>query len=112
MQNTLSEKCQARLPLRTVNTRVEDPITYSRGIISAGDYVALQLIDNGPGISEDIIDKIFVPGFTTKGKKGTGLGLANVLSFVQESEGHITVQSTVGDGAMFSIYFRRVAVRD
>ena len=57
----------------------------------------IRVIDNGPGVSEENIDKIFDPFFTTKDKtRGTGLGLSIVQGIVEDHLGQITVYSTPG----------------
>ena len=72
-----------------------------------GYYYKLEIKDEGSGISEEIMDKIFNPFFTTKTKqKGTGLGLATVLSTVLEHEGLITVSTKKGVGSKFTLYFK------
>ena len=72
-----------------------------------GFYYKLEIKDEGTGISEEIMDKIFNPFFTTKVKqKGTGLGLSTVLSTILEHEGMITVSSKKGIGSKFTLYFK------
>ena len=72
-----------------------------------GYYYKLEIKDEGVGISDEIMDKIFNPFFTTKTKqKGTGLGLATVLSTILEHEGLITVSSKKGVGSKFTLYFK------
>ena len=74
-----------------------------------GFYYKLEIKDEGSGISDEILDKIFNPFFSTKGKqKGTGLGLATVLSTVLEHEGIITVSTKKGIGSKFTLYFKAI----
>jgi signal transduction histidine kinase len=63
--------------------------------------------DNGPGIAEEILPKIFQPYFSTKGARhGTGLGLNIVQRLVREAQGALHVHTRVGDGTAFTIYLR------
>ncbi|NRA55126.1 MAG: PAS domain-containing protein [Gammaproteobacteria bacterium] len=73
--------------------------------VKAGEFVLLSIEDNGKGMTEDIKDKIFEPFFSTKGKQGTGLGLAQVYSFIRSSAGAITVYSELDKGTQFLLYF-------
>lgn len=71
----------------------------------AGDQVVISFIDNGKGIPEDIIHRIYDPFFTTKPVgSGTGLGLSLSYNIVQKHGGRIQVQSTLGQGTRFDIY--------
>jgi signal transduction histidine kinase len=64
---------------------------------------AVTISDNGPGIPEDNIDKIFEPFFSTKEEYGTGLGLSITYGIVHKLGGSIEVQSAVGEGASFTV---------
>ena len=68
-----------------------------------GDYIRIAIRDEGTGISEDCIKRIFDPYFTTK-PKGNGLGLATTYSIVKNHNGLITVESKVHFGSTFTIY--------
>ena len=67
------------------------------------EYVEIQVIDNGCGIPKTQIPKLFEPFSTTKGQKGTGLGLAVTWGIVDNHNGTITVESEVGVGTTFII---------
>jgi two-component system cell cycle sensor histidine kinase/response regulator CckA len=71
--------------------------------LPAGNYVEFEVRDNGSGIPPENLQKIFDPFFTTK-KHGTGLGLSTVLSIVQQHGGQIGVDSTVGQGTVFTVF--------
>lgn len=65
--------------------------------------VRIAVIDNGPGIPPENIEKIFEPFFSTKGVRGTGLGLAVTRRVIDEHGGRITVESVEGKGATFTV---------
>jgi signal transduction histidine kinase len=69
----------------------------------AGDFVRLEVEDNGSGIPQDVLGKIFDPFFTTKAHGGTGLGLAISKQIIEEVRGRISVESEVGRGTRFSV---------
>ncbi|MFT5697900.1 MAG: two-component system cell cycle sensor histidine kinase/response regulator CckA [Desulforhopalus sp.] len=74
------------------------------GQISTKEFIQLTVNDNGPGIPEEIIHKIFDPFFSTKSKaEGTGLGLAVVHGIIQSHQGTIKVESTETKGTTFKI---------
>ena len=74
--------------------------------LAAGDYVAVRVRDNGPGIDEATLPRIFEPFFTTKPVgQGTGLGLAVVHGVMRTHGGAIDVHSAPGKGSSFTLYF-------
>jgi signal transduction histidine kinase len=74
------------------------------------DQIKIQVIDNGPGIPEKLMPKIFQPFFTTKGTArsdeahGTGLGLTICKEIIEHHHGHIQVESEVGKGTTFTVF--------
>jgi len=71
-----------------------------------GEYQVLRVIDNGSGMGSETKLRIFEPFFTTKAVgKGTGLGLAIVYGIVQACQAYIQVESVVGQGTKFTIWF-------
>lgn len=72
--------------------------------ISSGDRVTIDFADNGQGIKPDILDKIFMPFFTSK-KHGSGIGLSLSRQIMHLHKGSITVKSKPGEGAVFRLNF-------
>lgn len=71
-----------------------------------GDYVVVDIADNGSGIPKDNLDRIFEAGYTTKDEQeGTGLGLAITQEIMKKHNGKVTVESEVGKGSSFKLYF-------
>ena len=95
------------LRIETVNRRIDQAAAPAQAI-SAGDYVRLMIADSGAGMTPETLERVFEPFFTTKGiGKGTGLGLAMVHGFVQQSDGHIAVSSVPGRGTTVEILLPR-----
>jgi two-component system cell cycle sensor histidine kinase/response regulator CckA len=75
--------------------------------LNEGYYVKISLQDEGLGIKQEHLERIFDPYFTTKdvgSQKGVGLGLAIAYSIIKKHSGHIAVESSVGGGTTFHIY--------
>jgi len=86
---------------RTVVKSMPDVPPY----VPPAEYVQISVSDNGAGIPEDIVQKIFEPFFTTKEQgKGTGLGLSMVYGAVNDHQGYLSVESTVGVGSVFTVF--------
>ena len=97
-----------RIELSTANVELGATDLVDHPDAREGRYVSVSVRDNGAGIEEATIGRIFEPYFTTKDRgRGTGLGLATVLGIVEQSGGHIDVTSTVGEGSTFRVYLPR-----
>ena len=69
-------------------------------------YVRLSVTDTGCGMSEEVVSHLFEPFYTTKPKgRGTGLGLATVHGVVEQAQGTITIDTKIGNGTSFHVYF-------
>jgi signal transduction histidine kinase/ActR/RegA family two-component response regulator len=75
--------------------------------VKEGEYLKLTVKDSGEGIAEEDMDRIFEPFFTKKqmGRSGTGLGMAVVWGTVKDHGGYIDVESKLGTGTTFTLYF-------
>jgi two-component system cell cycle sensor histidine kinase/response regulator CckA len=89
----------------TANVAV-DAASGPESVLPAGDYVRVTVSDTGTGFDETAKSHLFEPFFTTK-QKGTGLGLSTVYGIVQQSGGHIFVDSRPQVGASIRMYFPR-----
>jgi nitrogen fixation/metabolism regulation signal transduction histidine kinase len=76
-----------------------------RGFRNDQGKVLVQIIDNGPGISPEHLDSIFIPFFTTK-RNGTGVGLSISRQLMRVNRGGISVRSTPGEGSVFTLRFQ------
>ncbi len=93
--------------------RIEtEPVTLAedmkrdRATVPAGDYTVIRVVDHGIGIPDHQLRQIFEPFFTTKRVgEGTGLGLSMAYGIVKQSGGYIFVDSVVGQGTTFSLWF-------
>jgi two-component system cell cycle sensor histidine kinase/response regulator CckA len=98
-----------KLTISTHNASLADNDLVSHPGAKAGEYVVLNVSDTGTGMTDEVKAHLFEAFFTTKQMgKGTGLGLATCQTIVQQSGGHICLDSEMGKGTTFKIYFPRV----
>lgn len=91
-----------KIGLRTMEMSGEEALINE---VAPGSYVELSIADNGCGMSQETLTRIFDPYFTTKEKgKGTGMGLAVVHGIVKNHDGAITVDSDIGAGTEFKVF--------
>jgi PAS domain S-box-containing protein len=97
---------KGEVTIRT-HSRYLDKAVMGYDEVKEGDYAVLTVSDTGMGIPAEHRDKIFEPFYTKKtmGRSGTGLGLAIVWGTVKDHKGYIDVQSKVGEGTTFTLYF-------
>ena len=101
LQNTPNGK----IIVKTFNYKLEKNYENYAFNAKSGNFVAISIIDNGIGMSDEVKSHLFEPFFTTK-SFGTGLGLASIYGFVNEFDGFITVDSELNNGTEITIYFR------
>jgi len=93
------DELEAFEPAEDASSRDPEPV--------GNEFVRLDVLDTGTGISKDLQTHIFEPFFTTKGNEGTGLGLATCYSVARQHGGHIGVDSTEGQGTTVTVYLPR-----
>jgi PAS domain S-box-containing protein len=96
------------LTIETVNVVMSEQDAAEHPGITPGPNVMIVVADTGVGIDRETLPRIFDPFFTTKAEgKGTGLGLSTVYGILQQSGGHISVDSQPGAGTTFKVYLPR-----
>jgi len=94
------------LTIETANAIVESGRRANDAASPAGRYVLVSIADDGVGMTPQTKARLFEPFFTTKELgKGTGLGLAVVDGIVKQTGGYVDVESQLGHGTVFRIYF-------
>ena len=93
--------------IRSFNQRLEDD-ERAHGGLPGGDYLAIQVEDNGYGMASEDIPRAFEPFFTSKpAGRGAGLGLSMVYGFVHQSGGYVWLESTLEQGTRVTMMFPR-----
>ncbi|WP_276150236.1 MULTISPECIES: ATP-binding protein [unclassified Sulfitobacter] len=84
---------------------LKEPLERDRASVPPGQYVTVQVSDDGAGIAPDKLQKVFEPFYTTKRTgEGTGLGLSTAYGIIKQSNGYIFVDSMVDRGTTFTLY--------
>ncbi|HUC58442.1 MAG TPA: PAS domain S-box protein [Streptosporangiaceae bacterium] len=93
-----------KLTIKTEDVEVDEAYAASRADLTPGQYVALKISDNGPGMTRQVLDRAFEPFFTTKPKgQGTGLGLATIYGIITQAGGNVRIYSEPGLGTTVTV---------
>jgi CheY-like chemotaxis protein len=96
-----------KLTIATANARL-DSVTADTPALEPGDYICIDVTDSGVGMSTEVAARAFDPFFTTKPiGQGTGLGLSMIYGFARQSNGHVTIDSRIGQGTSIKLYLPR-----
>jgi PAS domain S-box-containing protein len=96
------------LTIETQNIVFDERYCSAHAGFLPGEYIMVNVSDNGCGMDKEVLENLFEPFFTTKEVgKGTGLGLSTIYGIVKQNDGFIKVYSEPGAGTNFKIYFPR-----
>jgi PAS domain S-box-containing protein len=99
---------QGKLTIEVANASLDDVYARRHAEVQAGQYVMICVTDTGSGMSQEVLEKVFQPFYSTKPVgKGTGLGLSMVYGFVKQSGGHVKIYSEPGHGTTVRLYLPR-----
>ncbi|MHA1829553.1 MAG: response regulator [Candidatus Heimdallarchaeaceae archaeon] len=103
-QNAMPDGGIIKISVSSVTEQNVSDFEFNR--IKSGNYVHLQVEDNGIGMSKDVQKKLFEPFYTTRSVgKGAGLGLSQVYGIVRQYSGYVCIESDIGKGTRVHIYF-------
>ncbi|MHA1815196.1 MAG: ATP-binding protein, partial [Candidatus Heimdallarchaeaceae archaeon] len=102
--DALSENGRVTIIISSVtNLDVSD---FELNEVRSGDYIRIQIEDNGKGMSKETQNNLFIPFYSTKPiGKGAGLGLSQVYGIIRQYSGYIDFESEEGRGTTFSLFF-------
>jgi two-component system, cell cycle sensor histidine kinase and response regulator CckA len=107
-RDAIASRGAGRITIATSNVTLKDEFKGWRVVPAPGEYVRLDVRDNGVGMDAVTQARIFDPFFTTKAAgQGTGLGLATVYGIAKQSGGYVWVNSKLGEGSTFSLFLPR-----
>ncbi len=94
-----------KIKLEASNLKIDEENIFKYPLLNKGNHVHFSVSDNGSGIEENHLQKIFDPYFSTKEKEtGSGLGLYVTYGIIKAHSGHIEVSSTIGKGTTFDVF--------
>ncbi|WP_262265634.1 MULTISPECIES: response regulator [Microvirga] len=106
--NLAVNACDAMPEGGDLTIAVENRVMEEGNAVSAGEYVMITVSDTGTGMPPEVLQRVFEPFFTTKESgKGTGLGLSMVYGFVQQSHGHVELDSVPNEGTSIRMFLPR-----
>lgn len=93
-----------RLTIATEEIYLEEPLESHWDWSGPRAFICLTVADTGRGMDPEVLNRVFEPFFSTKGSKGSGLGLSMVYGIVEQHGGHIRIESRAGEGSCFFLY--------
>ena len=96
-----------RLIIEATNVCIDQHASELNQEATPGDYVLLAVSDTGSGMSPEVLAHVFEPFYTTKGNRGSGLGLSMVHGFIKQSGGYSKIYSESGKGTTIRVYLPR-----
>lgn len=102
--DALDEERGGTVRVSTHAVHNERAMALAGGTIAPGVYVEMRVEDDGTGMDEETSDRMFEPFFSTKGERGTGLGLATVRDLADQCGGCLDFETAKGEGTRFSVF--------